>query len=76
MNNFATSVTEGKQRHNNFKQNSYSQSKNKDTRHAGNKETKLKKILPERIMVEETKTPMSESASHVGYAKKSHMEVC
>lgn len=34
------------------------------------------KILRERIMVEETKTPMSQSVSHVGYAKKPHMEIC
>ena len=48
VNNFATSVTEGGQRQNyykqnNFKQNSYRQSKNKDMRHAGNKETKFNK---------------------------------
>ena len=33
------------------------------------------RILREKIMVEEAKTPMSESASHVGYAKKLHMEI-
>ena len=33
------------------------------------------RILREKIMVEEAKTPMSESASHVGYAKKPHMEI-
>ena len=42
----------------------------------GTKRQSSTKILQERIMVEETKTPMSESASHVGYAKKPHMEVC
>ena len=33
------------------------------------------RILRENIMVEEEKTPISESASHVGYAKKPHMEI-
>ena len=33
------------------------------------------RILREKIMVEEAKTPMSESTSHVGYAKKPHMEI-
>ena len=33
------------------------------------------RILREKIMVEEAETPMSEIASHVGYAKKPHMEI-
>ena len=33
------------------------------------------RILRGKIMVEEAKTQMSESASHVEYAKKPHMEI-
>ena len=80
VNNFATSVTEGGQRQNsykqnNYKQNSYRQSKIRiqdmlETRRQGSI-----RILREKIMVEEAKTPMSKSAFHVEYAKKPHMEI-